>query len=163
MVSLKGREGGCLCGAIRYRLEEEPMIINACHCADCQTISGSAFVLNMWMEDKNVTLLGDDPVSYMNKSGSGNIHEIMHCEECGTDVFSKYHASIGIDKMVRVGTLDDVSGVEPDAHVHTASRQSWLKLPEDKPIFKGFYNVMEQFSEASKARFKAMMAEISKE
>src|SRR5260370_24713374 len=41
-------EGGCACGAVRYRLTAPPLIVHACHCRDCQKQSGSAFVLNMW-------------------------------------------------------------------------------------------------------------------
>jgi len=43
-------EGGCVCGAVRYRLTASPLIVHACHCRDCQTQTGSAFVLNMWIE-----------------------------------------------------------------------------------------------------------------
>jgi hypothetical protein len=44
-------EGGCVCGAVRYRLTAPPLIVHACHCRDCQKQTGSAFVLNMWIEN----------------------------------------------------------------------------------------------------------------
>jgi hypothetical protein len=28
-------EGGCACGAVRYRLNSAPMFVNCCHCRDC--------------------------------------------------------------------------------------------------------------------------------
>jgi hypothetical protein len=39
-------EGGCACGALRYRLASEPMFVHCWHCRDCQRQTGSAFVLN---------------------------------------------------------------------------------------------------------------------
>ena len=43
---MSGLEGGCACGAVRYRLASGPMFVNCCHCADCQRQVGSAFVIN---------------------------------------------------------------------------------------------------------------------
>src|SRR5439155_7686682 len=48
------REGGCACGAVRYRLTAEPLIVHACHCRDCQRLSGGAFALNIWIERRFV-------------------------------------------------------------------------------------------------------------
>jgi hypothetical protein len=39
-------EGGCSCGAVRYRLESAPMFVHCCHCRDCQRQTGSAFAIN---------------------------------------------------------------------------------------------------------------------
>ncbi len=160
MNNLKGKEGGCLCGAVRYRLEENPMYVQACHCLDCQTVSGSAFAINLWMEEANVAQLGVTPVPFMNVAGSGKAHEIFSCEKCGTAVFSKYHASPVPDQMVRAGTLDDTSDVEPMAHIYTATKQFWIQLPEDKPNYPGSYKLFEVWPEASAARFRALLAQV---
>jgi hypothetical protein len=58
MSARAGVEGGCICGAIRYRLTKEPMIIHACHCRDCQKLTGTAFVTNMWIERQLVETSG---------------------------------------------------------------------------------------------------------
>ena len=47
-------EGRCACSNIRYRLTAAPMIVHACHCRDCQRLSGSAFAINLWIERKFV-------------------------------------------------------------------------------------------------------------
>ena len=47
-------EGGCSCGAIRYKLTNSPLIVHACHCRDCQRVTGSGFVINIWIEKKFV-------------------------------------------------------------------------------------------------------------
>jgi hypothetical protein len=47
-------EGGCACRAVRYRLTESPLIVHACHCRDCQRLTGGPFVINIWIEGKFV-------------------------------------------------------------------------------------------------------------
>jgi len=47
-------EGGCACKAIRYRITESPLIVHACHCRDCQRLTGGPFVINIWIEAKFV-------------------------------------------------------------------------------------------------------------
>jgi len=46
------REGGCACGATRYKLTASPLIVHACHCRDCQRLTGGAFVINLWIEGR---------------------------------------------------------------------------------------------------------------
>lgn len=38
------RHGGCACGAVRYTVRGEPLVVGLCHCADCRKESGSAFL-----------------------------------------------------------------------------------------------------------------------
>ena len=81
-------QGGCACGAIRYKLAEPPLIVHACHCRDCQRITGSAFVINLWIERKFVEAAGQPPKSFKLAGGSGQAHEVFFCGDCGTYVWS---------------------------------------------------------------------------
>ncbi|NKB62569.1 MAG: aldehyde-activating protein [Gammaproteobacteria bacterium] len=156
--TLKDSQGGCLCGAVRYELTEDPMFIQACHCLDCQRISGSAFVMNMWTEDSNLSLLGEMPASYKAKSGSGNVHEIFYCPHCITDLWSKYYVGLKGSVFVRAGTLDDTRNVKPVVHVFTRSKQQWLTLDEEQKTFEEFYNPFEVWSQESLDRLVALKA-----
>jgi hypothetical protein len=40
-------EGRCHCGAIQFQATVDPQASFICHCLDCQTVSGSAFRLNV--------------------------------------------------------------------------------------------------------------------
>ena len=51
-------EGGCDCGAVRYRMETAPLFVHCCHCRWCQRESGSAFALNAMIESERMTNLG---------------------------------------------------------------------------------------------------------
>jgi hypothetical protein len=77
-------EGGCACGEIRYKLTASPLIVHACHCRDCQRLTGSAFVINIWIETKFVEPGPVLPKSFRLAGGSGNHHEVFFCDACGT-------------------------------------------------------------------------------
>lgn len=147
--------GQCSCGAIRYRLNREPVYVQACHCRDCQRITGSAFVINMWIEESEVALLSGCPSSFALKGGSGRPHEVFFCPDCATYVWSRYHGAPG-SLFVRAGTLDNPDQVAPRAHIFTASKQHWVPLPENTPSFEGFYNPSEHLPKESLQRLQAM-------
>ena len=152
-------EGGCACGAIRYRLTNTPMIVHACHCRDCQKQTGSAFVLNLWIERQFVEASGDAPVAFSVPPGSsGKPHDVLRCSKCGTALWSKYYAAPGDTVLLRAGTLDDPAAITPDIHIFTRSKLPWLRLPEGAKAFPGFYEIDEVWPAESLARWKALVS-----
>ena len=152
-------EGGCICGAVRYRLTNTPMIVHACHCRDCQKLTGTAFVVNMWIERQFIEASGAEPVAFPVPPGpSGTRHDVFHCPACGTAVWGKYHGAPGDTLFVRGGTLDDTGAVTPDVHIYTRSKMPWLELPEDARVFDAYYRRSEVWSPESQARWHALLA-----
>ena len=152
-------EGGCACGAIRYRLTEKPMIVHACHCRDCQKGTGTAFALNMWIERACVESSGDEPVAFTVPPGSsGKPHDVYRCGKCGTALWHKYHASPGDTVLVCVSSLDRPEAIEPDVHIFTRSRVPWLELPKSALVFPAFYKIAEVWPPESLERWKALLA-----
>lgn len=147
-------EGGCACGAIRYKLAEPPLIAHACHCRDCQRITGSAFVINLWIERKFVEAAGQKPKSFKLAGGSGQTHEVFFCGDCGTYVWSRYYGAPGDALFVRAGTLDRPEAVKPDVHIFTRSKLPWLELPADVRAYKSFYKIDEVWPAASRERLR---------
>lgn len=154
-----GLEGGCSCGRVRYKLTNVPMIVHACHCRDCQKRTGSAFVINLWIERAFVELSGDAPAVFsVPPGGSGKPHDVYHCGKCGTALWSKYHAAPGDTVLLRGGTLDHPAAVTPDVHIFTRSKVPWLDLPIDVPAFEAFYKIDDVWPPASRSRWKALVA-----
>ena len=146
MVSDPGRdesvslEGGCSCGAVRYRLTSAPMIVHCCHCLDCQRQTGSAFVLNALIETDRVEILSGEPVPVSMPTDSGRPHDIYRCPKCQIAVWSDYGRR-GVLRFVRVGTLEDPKALPPDVHIFTRSKQPWVGLPTDVPAFEVYYDM----------------------
>jgi hypothetical protein len=149
-------DGGCACGALRYRMHSAPMFVHCCHCKDCQRQTGTAFVLNALIEADRVELLSGDPRPYGMPTDSGKPHLVSRCPDCGTAVWSEYG---GLSKMrfVRVGTLDEPMALPPDVHIYTRSKLPWVTLPEGVPAFAAYYSSRELWPTASLERRKAVM------
>jgi hypothetical protein len=152
-------EGGCACGAIRYRLAANPMIVHACHCRDCQRVTGGAFVINLWIERRLVETLSGTPRSFRLAGGSGKAHDVFFCGACGTYVWSRYQGAPGDALFVRAGTLDTPEAVTPDVHIFTRSKLPWLELPKEARSFEAFYNIDQVWTPESKERLRRNRAE----
>lgn len=143
-----------MCGAVRYRLTNTPMIVHACHCRDCQKLTGSAFAINLWIERKFVEASGVEPASHRLTAGSGKPHDVFSCPACGTALWGKYHAAPGDTVLLRAGTLDDPAAIEPDVHIFTRSKLPWLELPEGARAFPTFYKFDAVWPPESLARWR---------
>jgi hypothetical protein len=153
-------EGGCACGAIRYRLTNTPMIVHACHCRDCQKLTGSAFVINLWIERAFVDASGDEPIAFAVPPGpSGTLHEVFACAKCGTRLWSKYHSAPGDSVLLRAGTLDEPGAITPDVHIFTRSKVPWLELPADARVFDAYYRRSEVWPAESLARWRGLISD----
>jgi hypothetical protein len=146
-------EGRCACGAVRYRLRDTPLIVHACHCLDCQRLTGSAFVINLWIERELVELRGAAPQSFRLAGGSGRVHDVFFCSACGTTVWSRY-AGAGDSLFVRGGTLERPAEIEPDVHIYTRSKLPWIELPRAARAFRSYYRMASVWSAASRARLE---------
>ena len=147
-------QGRCACGAIYYKLGAPALIVHACHCRDCQRLTGSAFVINLWMEKRFVEASGPAPKSFRLAGGSGQSHDVFFCGDCGTYLWSRYHGAPGDALFVRAGTLDQPEAVKPDVHIFTRSKLPWLQLPEGVPAFETFYKIDQVWSPESQERLK---------
>jgi hypothetical protein len=148
-------EGGCACGAVRYRMGREPMFVHCCHCRDCQRQTGTAFVLNALIETERVELLSGDPAPHVMPTDSGRSHTVYGCPACGTAVWSEY-GGVKVLRFIRVGTVDDPSALPPDVHIYTRSKLPWLTLTDGKPSFEAYYDSKQLWPAASLERRRAI-------
>ena len=132
------REGGCSCGAVRYRLTSEPLFTHCCHCLNCQRQTGSAFVINLLIEADRLEVFEGAPQPVEAPRDDGSTQRVFRCPTCQVAVFSLYGRPDV--RFVRAGTLDDPSGVRPDVHIFTRSKLDWLTLPEAVPAFDVYYD-----------------------
>ncbi|MGE3303264.1 MAG: GFA family protein [Hyphomonadaceae bacterium] len=149
-------EGGCACGAIRFRLEAAPMFTHCCHCLDCQRQGGAAFALNALIEADRMIVLSGAPARFDMPTDSGKPHGIYRCPACATALWSEY-GGVSAIRFVRVGALDDPAAVAPDVHIYTRSKQPWVALPAGVPAFEGYYSAKALWPEAAQARRRAAL------
>jgi len=128
-------EGGCVCGALSYRLTAPPLYIIACHCLTCQCLSGSDYVLSMPVLREHFEVTGM-VAKCLRTAESGRIMPGFFCPECGTRV---WHEPVFAKRsvFVRAGTLDDPSWASPIAHFWLSRKKSHVILPPDVLCFEG--------------------------
>ena len=122
--------GGCLCGACRYETDAAPLNVRACHCRICQKATGGPFYARVQVPLDAVTISG--PVGWY---ASSDTVERGFCPQCGTTLFSKRAATNAIG--LTMGSLDDPSPFEPEAHIWVSSKQAWVEIADDLPTFAG--------------------------
>lgn len=150
-------EGGCACGAVRYRMTSKPIFVNCCHCRWCQRETGSSYVLNAMMEADRVVLLKGEPETIHTPSASGKGQKIIRCPHCHVAVWSNYAGSGEAIRFVRVGTLDEPDQFPPNAHVFTSTKQPWVVLSPDIPAFEEYYDRSEIWPKESLQRRRAVL------
>ncbi len=110
------RTGGCLCGAVRYRVRGEPVHIGRCHCADCRKESGSAF-----------TVYAQWPIEAFDISGDIAAYDGRgFCPRCGSRLLNPADPGDTLIE-IRVGSLDDAPfDLTPEAEIWVRSREAWI-------------------------------------
>jgi hypothetical protein len=150
------REGGCACGAVRYRLTSDPLFVHCCHCLNCQRQTGSAFVINVLIEADRVELLAGDPQPVPVPRDDGSEQTIWRCPACQIAVFSQYTRRDV--RFVRAGTLDDPASVAPDVHIFTRSKLPWVALADSVSAFEVYYDTRKLWPAGSLERLDALEA-----
>ena len=148
------REGGCSCGAVRYRLTAEPMFTHCCHCLNCQRQTGSAFVINLLLEADRVEMIAGEPQPVDVPRDDGSTQRIHRCPTCRVALWSHYPGSGPAIAFVRVGTLEEPGRLPPDIHIYVSSKLPWLVLPADARTAPEFYDPKEVWSEEGRARWR---------
>jgi hypothetical protein len=118
------QEGGCLCGAVRYRLHGKPTYAANCHCRSCQRAIGAGFVTWVGAKPENFEVTKGQ-ITYCETSPG------MHrgfCGRCGSSLTG------GGDNWTDVGitaaSLDDPGIVKPESNVYLDHQQPWVIIDE---------------------------------
>jgi hypothetical protein len=127
-------EGGCQCGAVRYRCSSLPFVCYTCHCRACQRATASAFATCMQVPAEALLLLSGSPGAFTRVADSGNSLTTSLCTVCGSALFVANSARPRL-RTLYVGTLDRASDVAVDAHIWVSRRLPWVLLPEGDRIF----------------------------
>ena len=128
-------EGGCHCGAVRYRCSGEPELTFYCHCRDCQRTTGSPFSMELMMPTDGFELEGEMG-AYEVTGDSGKPVIRRFCNGCGSGIYLESEADPGY-LFLKVGSLDDASWVVPQMHIFTAAKQPWTEILDGLPQFEG--------------------------
>jgi hypothetical protein len=121
-------EGGCLCGAVRYRVTGKPYHLTHCHCGTCRRAGGAAFVTWFSVKPDEFQLLQGVPTEF---ASSARVIRSF-CSKCGTPLTYRLVAqSEEID--ITLCSLDQPEALTPEDHTWMSSRLPWVRLCDGLP------------------------------
>jgi hypothetical protein len=128
--------GGCLCGAIRYTVSVPITELRACHCRDCQKSTGGAGTVNAVIPSAAMQIGKGTPKRYSVTADSGRTLHRFFCGDCGSPLFSRRELTPE-NTALRIGTLDDSSGMKITANIWTRSARPWAYIDPASQQFPG--------------------------
>jgi hypothetical protein len=127
-------EGGCFCGAVRFKVDGPFGGVGVCHCADCQRAGGGAPNYVALAPKAAFEVTQGEPSRYTSKGDSGASVTRVFCGTCGSPLWSEPEA--GPYAPVKLGALDDASALSPQIHLYVSSAPPWHLMHEGLPKFE---------------------------
>jgi len=131
MTEIRPFEGGCLCGAVRYRATAAPIRGVICHCPMCRRHSGAPALSFVHFPVRAFSWLRGAPTLYQSSKHA----QRGFCANCGGTL--SMHEDVLAERMlIAVGSLDDPNRVRIDDHVWTKDQISWFQIADELPRFR---------------------------
>jgi|SRR5882724_848485 len=127
--------GGCACGAVRYEVTAEPIVMFNCHCRDCQRTIGSGFAPVVYVPAKAFKITKGTPRYHFTSSEMIGPNKRGFCPECGSRLFD---GATERGQGILVSSLDDPSLFKPQMHIWTSDAQPWDQMDPDLPKFEKY-------------------------
>ena len=130
------QEGGCQCGAVRYRTSDKPVRVLACHCQSCRRRTGAPYGVGLYFDSDDVEVVQGSMRTYeFRSSTSGRWVRNEFCEQCGTAVTWTLEMRLGL-RGIASGTYDDQHWYKIDAHLWAGEARSDMCFPEHVEVFE---------------------------
>lgn len=116
--------GTCLCGAVTVRVTEAPMLTFACHCADCQKLTASAYSLSAMFAKDAFSCTGALAIGGLKSEDRTH----YFCKSCLNFVYSQVggpNARINL----RLSMLDNADLFPPFLEMMTDEKLPWAHVP----------------------------------
>src|SRR5436190_1651895 len=125
--------GGCLCGAVRFEGETEPLFQVKCYCVDCRRASGSGHAAMMGVAVDAIAINGETR-EFHSKADSGNDVFRAFCPTCGAGIYARNGAMPHM-VFVRASALDDPDLFSPQMIVWASRAPAWDVAAPAVPSF----------------------------
>jgi hypothetical protein len=132
-MTISPLEGGCACGAIRYRCDAEPVMMFKCHCRDCQRATGGPFVAALLVPVKAFKWVKGEPTFHAVPSARGGTNTRSFCGVCGSRLTGGQRGHLWPFIGITAASLDDPSRYKPQMHLFASQAQPWDEINDDLP------------------------------
>ena len=123
-----GLSGSCLCGGVKFEVDDVPATLRYCHCESCKKLSGGAATVNARVPSTAIRILEGEELVRTFQPAEGSAKTF--CLTCGSNLFGGGWPDSEI-ASVRASALDDPFDGRPGAHIFVRSIAAWETLPDD--------------------------------
>jgi hypothetical protein len=124
--------GGCLCGAVRFRVTAKPLAAYYCHCTMCQRNGGGSFMVGATVPIESFAFTKGEPKAY--ESSPGFVR--LSCVRCGSALGMQAKNDPKLADF-SLGCLDDPNAIRPEFHQFTSTQARWCEIADGLPRFAG--------------------------
>jgi hypothetical protein len=125
--------GSCLCGTVKYQVNEPFKLVQNCHCLRCRKARAAAHATNGFTSIDGVKyVLGEDNLAYYKVPDAKYFMQVF-CKTCGSKM-PRLDPERGI-AVVPFGSLDDDPKARPARHIHVNNMAKWYEITDDIPVF----------------------------
>ena len=117
--------GQCHCGRVSYEADIDPAKVSICHCTDCQSLTGSAYRVNVKCHGGQVRLAGAAPKVYAKIGDNGRTRFQHFCANCGSPLFTSGEEGAD-DWGIRWGSIRQRDQLRPARQIWCRSAVPWL-------------------------------------
>jgi hypothetical protein len=122
--------GSCLCGSIKYSVDDNLQLIVNCHCRFCSKAHGAPFTTLLFMPyDKFELIEGKALLARFEVKTLDSVR--VFCSKCGTRLYN-HSPSKGMISLI-LATLDTDAELRPIANINIGSKCSWYQINDELP------------------------------
>ena len=129
-MSERAYEGGCLCGAVRFRATGAPSDPTLCHCGTCRRAAGAPVVAWVSFPRAGFAFTRGEPARFRSSPSV----ERTFCARCGTPLSYAHDAEAGTIDLTTV-SLDSAAELAPRDHTWTSHALPWMHGLDALPHF----------------------------
>ena len=129
------REGGCLCGAVRFAIDRPILGMAVCYCRACQHISGGGPNYVVLAPREALQLIKGEPRVHTILAESGNEIGRAFCADCGAPLWAETHDGTPF-MPVRAGALDEPTDLTVTSVLYTREAQPWHLIHQGVRTFE---------------------------
>lgn len=125
--------GSCLCGALRYEIDDKLGPIAFCHCSNCRKASGTAFATNASVARDAFRWVSPTELLGSYESTPGVFRQF--CRGCGSQLLAHRDSMPDILRL-RIGSLDTKIATKPELHIFVGSKAEWYDIADALPQYQ---------------------------
>lgn len=125
-------EGGCLCGAVRYRVDGGLAKARSCHCSRCRKAFSGAGSAYAELADgaEFAWVAGEEILTHHHTAEQWGL---SFCSSCGTTLCGFAGEAV---HGVTLGSVDGDPGIQIEQHIFVGSKAPWDHIGGDAPRYE---------------------------